>query len=228
MFEFIRSHSQYSILIFSAAITYPILYKRRKKAMLGNAFEVSIWCLFFTVLGLISTMLLSAVNALLRGRTYEIGSIAIFGEFIFLPVGLFLAAKIRKIKPALIFDVYIIWAVPVIALMRVNCILSGCCLGLPIPGSTLRWPVRELEIVFFIIMWIILLKREKNNASSGSAFPLVMMSYGAFRFLIEFFRVSPAGTLFHIDHLWAALSFIVGAALFLEITKKKNSKKMGY
>ncbi|WP_418883083.1 hypothetical protein [Waltera sp.] len=56
-----------------------------------------------------------------------------------------------------------------------------------------------------------------------------MMSYGIFRFIIEFFRQAQTDTLFHLSHMWATLSLIIGISIYVELNikgkKYKNERK---
>ena len=72
-------------------------------------------------------------------------------------------------------------------------------------------------------MPILLIPRVKKSKNPGSIYPLYMASYGAFRFIDEFFRTSSTGMLFHLSHVWAAIAFVVGLSIYAE-TKARNRK----
>ena len=108
---------------------------------------------------------------------------------------------------------------------RVNCIVAGCCSGLVIPGTHVHFPTRELEILYYIVMLILLVPRVKKSKNPGSTYPLYMASYGAFRFLDEFFRTSSTGMLFHLSHVWAAIAFAAGLSIYIEINTRNHQRK---
>ena len=108
---------------------------------------------------------------------------------------------------------------------RINCIVSGCCSGLVIPGTHVHFPTRELEILYYIVMLILLIPRVKKSKNPGSIYPLYMASYGAFRFIDEFFRTSSTGMLFHLSHVWAAIAFAAGLSIYIEINARNHQRK---
>ena len=76
-----------------------------------------------------------------------------------------------------------------------------------------------------IVMLILLIPRVKKSKNPGSIYPLYMASYGAFRFLDEFFRTSSTGMLFHLSHVWAAIAFAAGLSIYIEINARNHQRK---
>ena len=71
-----------------------------------------------------------------------------------------------------------------------------------------------------IVMLILLIPRVKKSKNPGSIYPLYMASYGAFRFIDEFFRMSSTWMLFHLSHVWAAIAFAAGLSIYMLAEKK--------
>ena len=155
----------------------------------------------------------------------SLGNMSIFGGVFLMPIAYFLGAKLFKRKPGEVFDIFLICMMFTLMCARINCIISGCCKGCLIFGSeTARWPTRELEVVFYIVLLIIFGRRVKRNESHGELYPAYMFLYGIFRFITEFFRVSERSAgIFHLSHLWALISFGLGVSLYYEL-KSKNKK----
>ena len=155
----------------------------------------------------------------------SLGNMSIFGGVFLMPIAYFLGAKLFKRKPGEVFDIFLICMMFTLMCARINCIISGCCKGCLIFGSeTARWPTRELEVVFYIVLLIIFGRRVKRNESRGELYPAYMFLYGIFRFITEFFRVSERSAgIFHLSHLWALISFGLGVSLYYEL-KSKNKK----
>lgn len=155
----------------------------------------------------------------------SLGNMSIFGGVFLMPLAYFLGAKLFKRKPSEVFDIFTICMMFTLMCARINCIISGCCKGCLIFGSeTARWPTRELEVVFYIVLLIIFGRRIKRNESHGELYPAYMFLYGIFRFITEFFRVSERSAgIFHLSHLWALISFGLGVSLYYEL-KSKNKK----
>jgi phosphatidylglycerol:prolipoprotein diacylglycerol transferase len=88
-----------------------------------------------------------------------------------------------------------------IALGRVGCCLQGCCQGRP---STLRllaaqdaygvarWPSAQIELVFQLAVFAVLFALRKHPHFLGRLFFLYLAVYGAFRFMHEWMRDTPA------------------------------------
>ena len=157
------------------------------------------------------------------------GAMSLFGGVFFLPLLYLLGAKLFRRKAADVCDCLTPVMIMTVMMARVNCILSGCCKGNSIPfitDRTVRWPTREAEIVFYLVLLIwLFIRNRKDRLIPGTAYPIYMAAYGAFRFVIEFFRVSDSPTIFHIAHLWAVLSFCIGIAVYGEVKRKKGSKR---
>lgn len=160
----------------------------------------------------------------LYARGYETDSAA---KKVFMPVAYWLGAKLFKRPMKETFDVFTPCMIFTVMCARINCILSGCCTGLIIPGTQLRCPTRELELVYYIVMLILLIPRVKKDENPGTCYPLYMASYGAFRFVIEFFRTSSSGMLFHLSHIWAALAFAAGLSVYIEVNNRNHRVKKG-
>lgn len=156
-----------------------------------------------------------------------LSKMSLFGGVFFLPVLYWLGARITKKPIKDVFDIMTPCMVMTLTCARVNCILSGCCKGAIIPGTEgMLWPTRQLEILFYLVLLVILMPRIAKAKTNGTAYPIYMAAYGIFRFIIEFLRASDSATIFHIAHLWAAISLIIGISICVEI-KNNNTKEMG-
>lgn len=185
--------------------------------------------LLHTLVGVACVMLFAKLENI--GRPVSPGAMSLFGAIFFLPLFYFLLAKLTKRKTADVFDVFAVSMGFTLLCARVNCIFSGCCLGACITGADgPRWPTREIEIAFYAVFLTILIVRILKQKNHGEIYPLYMVSYGAFRFVIEFFREPGAGApligVLHISHIWAILSVILGLSIYFEV-QKRYSKKSG-
>ena len=179
-----------------------------------------------TVFGVLSVKLFAIIEGF--GDPDAVGNMSLFGGIFFMPLVYFLGSRITKRSTSQVFDIFTPCMIFTVMCARVNCIVSGCCLGLYIPGTEhIRWPTRELEIILYAVLLLILCPKIYKGKSSGEIYPLYMACYGAFRFVIEFFRVSgQTAGIFHLSHIWAALSFILGLSIYFEIKNKNKNKKV--
>ena len=107
--------------------------------------------------------------------------------------------------------------------IRINCFYQGCCIGLFIPNTNFRYPIRELEIVFQVVFLLFSAKRVLRKEYDGTLYPLYMICYGCIRFAYEFFR-EPENLFWgkiHAPHIWSVISIAVGAIIYYLLKKEK-------
>lgn len=159
----------------------------------------------------------------------SLGNMSLFGGVFLMPVAYLLGAKISKRPPGEVCDLFTPCMIVTVMCARINCIVSGCCKGVLIPGTTtgMRFPTREAEILFYVVLLAILCPKIWQGKTGGKAYPIYMVCYGIFRFIIEFFRVYDGDLLFHRAHLWAVVALIIGSSFCseLSVSKKKNDKE---
>ena len=87
-----------------------------------------------------------------------------------------------------------------IALGRIGCWTSGCCLGVECQPAwfTLRdvsgqprWPAVQVELLFNLLAFAVILWLRRTKQLPGQHFHLYLISYGLFRFAHEFLRDEP-------------------------------------
>lgn len=176
-----------------------------------------------TVLGVLS------VKVFALFETGNFSNMSLFGGVFFMPLFYWGVAKLAKQKAADVFDVFTICLVFTLMCARLNCMISGCCLGahIPIEGLThLRFPTRELELLFYILLLSRLWRKVLSGSARGMIYPIYMISYGIFRFVTETLRFSDrTDSILHVSHLWALLSLGIGISIYGELQKKE--KKTG-
>lgn len=176
-----------------------------------------------TVLGVLS------VKVFALFETGNFSNMSLFGGVFFMPLFYWGVAKLAKQKTADVFDVFTICIVFTLMCARLNCIISGCCLGahIPIEGLThLRFPTRELELLFYVLLLSRLWRKVLSGSARGMIYPIYMISYGIFRFVTETLRFSDrTDSILHVSHLWALLSLGIGISIYGELQKKE--KKTG-
>lgn len=176
-----------------------------------------------TVLGVLS------VKVFALFETGNFSNMSLFGGVFFMPLFYWGVAKLAKQKAADVFDVFTVCLVFTLMCARLNCMISGCCLGahIPIEGLThLRFPTRELELIFYVLLLSRLWRKVLSGSARGMIYPIYMISYGIFRFVTETLRFSDrTDSILHISHLWALLSLGIGMSIYGELRKKE--KKTG-
>lgn len=122
-------------------------------------------------------------------------------------------------------DLFAIIAPLGILLGRTGCLLQGCCQGIPCarswyamtgPDGTPRWPAVPMEMLFNLSALIAILVLRHLRILTGQHFHIYLMAYGAFRFLLEFARETPALAFGWSGYQFLSLAvFALGAAGFV-------------
>ena len=113
---------------------------------------------------------------------------------------------------------------------RIGCFLAGCCYGrvttLPIgvefnnssfaPAGVHLYPTQIFSSVFDFMLAIFLLWYSKKERKKGRVFSLYLIIYSIGRFLIEFLRGDPRGSvsIFSTSQFISLFIVIIGIALF--------------
>lgn len=207
------------LLAVGAAFTFGWLILLRKR--LNMAWYVAI---MIAILCVASGVLFVKAFAFIETgfNQNSLGNMSLFGAVFGMPLIFYFVSKITKSPPQNVFDALTPCMIFSVMCIRINCIMSGCCRGLPIPGTNgIRFPTREAEVMFYLILLAILCPQIWKGKLRGRAYPIYMMCYGAFRLVVEFFRDSGSVGLFHLAHLWALITLLLGVSIYAEM---KNSK----
>ena len=212
------------ILLLSCGTLFNVYWLHRCRERLHLRWlSVLLLSVLHTVLGVLS------VKVFALFETGDFSNMSLFGGVFFMPLFYWGVAKLAKQKAADVFDVFTICLVFTLMCARLNCIVSGCCLGahIPIEGLThLRFPTRELELLFYVILLSRLWRKVLNRSARGMIYPIYMISYGIFRFVTETLRFSDrTDSILHVSHIWALLSLGIGISIYGELQKKE--KKTG-
>ena len=212
------------ILLLSCGTLFNVYWLHRCRERLHLRWlSVLLLSVLHTVLGVLS------VKVFALFETGDFSNMSLFGGVFFMPLFYWGVAKLAKQKAADVFDVFTICLVFTLMCARLNCIISGCCLGahIPIEGLThLRFPTRELELLFYVLLLSRLWRKVLSGSARGMIYPIYMIAYGIFRFVTETLRFSDrTDSILHVSHLWALLSLGIGISIYGELRKKE--KKTG-
>ena len=212
------------ILLLSCGTLFNVYWLHRCRERLHLRWlSVLLLSVLHTVLGVLS------VKVFALFETGDFSNMSLFGGVFFMPLFYWGVAKLAKQKAADVFDVFTICLVFTLMCARLNCIVSGCCLGahIPIEGLThLRFPTREMELLFYVLLLSQLWRKVVTGSARGMIYPIYMISYGIFRFVTEMLRFSDrTDSILHVSHLWALLSLGIGISIYGELRKKE--KKTG-
>ena len=215
------------ILTISTVLCFLWLFLFNKEKLKAKTWEIILIAFLHTLLGVGFVKFFAIIEAGFNAD--EAGSMSLYGGIFFMPITYLIYAKIKKLPVGMVFDVFAVCLVATLTLARINCLFMGCCLGAFIDDKyTIRFPSREAELVInssFVAFAVFANLKEKF---SSKIFPLYLVYYGFFRFIIEFFRESmDAAGPFHIAHAWSFISFLVGLTI-LGYQWLKEKKEQNY
>ena len=216
---------KYVMLVLGVLAGIPFVWRQREPLGLKKPWQVLLLCLGFSAGSMLSAMLFASLEGLLSGNGFRFVAISTYGVYFFFPLAVYFAAKGMKRNGWRWVDMFAVYAAPSLFLMRINCLVSGCCGGRPIGSTGFYWPTRQAEMIFYVIRFLVLIRREKAGARTGTAFPLLAGTYGTFRFIEELFRDHPGGSLFHMAHIWSMMAVIIGFGLYFELNSDRGTSK---
>lgn len=218
---FLEAYNLQLILVVATGVSFFWLSFFKKELRI-RWYAALILSVLHTLIGVVCVKAFAAFEGLIGPG--EAGNLSLYGGVFLMPVFYFAGAKIFRRDVAMTFDVFSLPLILTLFCSRFNCLVNGCCLGLMIPGTDMRWPTRGAEMLFYVILIHILGTKVFKRRFDGRVYPIYMLSYGIFRFVIEWFRESEhiIGVI-HISHIWSLAAAIIGATLLIILSKNQKS-----
>lgn len=222
MVSFLQSNSTYLAVLIGLLLGIPVLRMWDR-----NQGREPLWCdillgLEFSAISVLSVLLFASLETLLTSGETRLGAVSTFGVYLLAPILLLIVHRKSRARR---FDQFAIYAIPSLFLQRIRCMIFGCCAGKIIPGMAIGWPTREIELVFYLLVFVLFFYlQNKGKVKEGSVFPMLMIFYGVLRFIVEFMRDNGVG-LFHLSHIWAVLTLIIGVSIYAEMKQMSNSRE---
>lgn len=160
------------------------------------------------------------------GNMEKAANMRLYGAVFIMPLLFYIGAKITKRNTATVMDAFLVGAVISLAFGRLNCLTLECCQGCPVfPGADFRWPIRELEILYYVVFVCYYARKVLRNKTHGQLYPVLLISYGALRFVFEFAREEYTGQIgiFHLAHIWSLISIAAGIIAYYFVEKNNGS-----
>lgn len=180
------------------------------------------------------------------------GGATLYGGFLLAVFAGWIFSKRRKIVFFLLGDIIAPSVALGVMLTRVGCFLSGCCygretscgVGVVFPGDSpagayasrlaaekgvgavCLHPSQLYDSFFGLATLVILLAFQKRLVKRGATFGLMLLCYGAFRFVVDFFRVYEEnmrlGDRFNLNQIVSIAFVILGVAIMARKTNEKT------
>ena len=152
-------------------------------------------------------------------------NIRIYGAIFVLPFVYYAWAKKTNRSISLVMDIAAICVIIGTISGRLNCLAGGCCDGIPFFfNETYRWPIREIELVYYVTFIIYYFRKIGTQKTYGQVYPIYLISYGILRFLCELVReefTTKIG-IFHMAQIWSLIAIVVGAVMLYRVNIKQK------
>lgn len=223
-----------------AALAEVLFFLKSRKKVKTNYVDLLITMVFTVLIGIVGTIIFENIYEAIKHAVYHEPQVwtwgmtfyggLIFGVVAFLLLYRFfylrhnepILKEMLKIAPASISLGH--------AFGRIGCLLSGCCYGkdtdawygIMLPGHEHPTiPTQVIEMIFLFILATILAILAFKQITNYT-FPIYMVSYGVFRFIIEFFRGDERGQLAGLSpSQYICIALVIGAGVLFYFYKTK-------
>ena len=122
-------------------------------------------------------------------------------------------------------------ALPIsIATGRIGCWLSGCCLGVEMHGPLAvrgldgipRFPAPLVELVFHLMAAGCLIILFRKQRMTGRFFAIFLVGYGIFRFVSEFWRVTPKAFAGLSAYQWLSVCMVIAGGIAILLRRDRR------
>lgn len=229
MVQFVVDNSYIISVLLGILIGVPVMDAKREKMEFKSYWQTIILGIFVSAVSLLSAVGFARLEAFIRNN--EGGDISLYGVFLIGTPIMLIVFKLLKLKSKACFDAIALYVIISLFFVRCNCLINGCCGGKEIFDTGFHWPTRETELIFYVIVLFVLWKKQKqSDYIDGISFPFLMITYGCFRFVNEWFRLNDnMEPIIHLSHIWSVLCVIIGISVYFEMTSKRHigEKKKG-
>ena len=185
----------------------------------GRYYQLPVWKrillgLASTGAGLLGTKILSWIESgNFNGRSF-------FGVVFFAPIMLMLFAWIIRMKIPDMLDMCAPAECLILAFMKVNCIISDCCIGMVLYqtkyGKDIRFPSQIVECLTAVLLMVVLMFMLIKKIGRGKLYAWYMILYGIVRFALNLLReTKPFVWILPAGNFWSLISIIIGVIIIV-------------
>ena len=164
-------------------------------------------------------------------RIWDGGGLSFFGSLgLCLLVAIWFTRR-RRLKLARIGDLLVLGVAAGYPFGRIGCFLNGCCYGFPTDHAfgvvfpfdeVARHPTQLYSFVLGAVIFLVLWRSSLRKPFDGYLMGLFLILYAAYRFVIDFWRVSPAGNIMELTMAQlVSLAVIAASAAFLYAARRR-------
>lgn len=147
-----------------------------------------------------------------------------YGAILLVPVLFLPVALIFWISYGKLMDICAPAECIMLALMKVQCAVNGCCVGrvlsVDTSGKEIRFPSQIVELIFALAIMVALMLIMHKKESVGKIYPYYMILYGASRFLLNLLReTTPFIWILPAGNFWSLVSIALGVIWLFAVSK---------
>jgi len=196
----------YFVMLLGAIASIIVAFLRRKRYGL-KVWQTAVFSVIFPFCAWLGTKLLFGFEKVIVQKdfsAFDPSGQSLYGGMIFAALYVVIMSFLLKKSKAMLFDFVAPLGVIVVTGSRMACFFSGCC------GAALQYvgpkafylPVQLFEVVLDLLLLAFLIYLEQNKLSwgqenenrsiwDGNQALIIMICYGTYRFVLEFFRDNP-------------------------------------
>lgn len=153
------------------------------------------------------------------------GGRSFYGAVFIVPLLFIPIAYLFRIPYAKLMDLCAPAECMMLVLMKVLCLMEGCCGGRVLfvtsLGAEVRFPSQLAELINAFILCVVLLVLSYKKERRGTIYPWYLLLYGVTRFVLNFFRDVWTDTWMPMGTLWSICAFCIGLGLLLWNKRRK-------
>lgn len=212
-----------ALLLGTVLMVVPVLIQSRW-------YRVTVWkaivaTVLLTVVGTVGTYLLFYVE------NQRLGGISFYGAVFLVPVLFILVAWLLRLPYGTLMDLCAPAECVMLAFMKVQCMMSGCCggrvIGTASDGSEIMFPSQIVELINGLLLAAILLFLGHRRHNRNDLYPWYMVLYGCTRFVLNFLREQQSDFFLGMSpgNVWSILSVLVGGAWLLVLHHRTKANQ---
>jgi len=206
------------------AMMLMMLIRQKKEFPHIQKWKMIVLSIALTVTGVLGTMIMFFIES------GHFGGVSFYGAVLFVPI-LMLPAVRLKIPYRDILNLCAPAECLMLSIMKVDCIINGCCFGRYIPAIHMVFPSQIAEgVAGLLIMRVLLLIAEKKK--DASLYPWYLIIYGAVRYCLNGYRFGLTPFMLGLSngHFWSVVSVVIGLIWLISVKnydsrKNKNVKR---
>ena len=157
------------------------------------------------------------------------GGRSFYGAVFLPPLIMWLAALALRLPVSRVMDLCAPAECVMLALLKVDCVIEGCCGGRVIgysqmTGEAIVFPSQIAELVNALVLMVILILLIRGGKIKGLAYPAYLILYGVTRFFLNLLRETTPFILgLSAGNFWSLVSIVIGLIAWFAVRKKQSS-----